>query len=115
MKSFTHNYKGYGIHPSSCMVHVVKEGDIHHILFEEREEDVGTSVTNASEQIATEIVSLLDLDHTKCRFYETYHYDDRIDEISYTWNEGEARNPTWSHGVKEDIVKLFKDVLEWDR
>ena len=96
--SFRHEFKGWGIHPSACNVHVEKNLDTQEcrILFEDIDE--GTSVTNASEQLATEIVKLMELDHTKCRFFETYA-DGRtdVDEIEYDWINGVAKNPKWKH------------------
>ena len=95
MNSFYHNYKGYGIHPSECLIHTNVIDDITHICFEDR--GIGTSVTNASEQLATEIVDKLELDMSKCKFYERYpqYTTATIDNITYTWNNNIASNPEW--------------------
>jgi hypothetical protein len=98
MEVFQHNYKGFGAHPSKCMVYVKKVtnpryGDTTFICFEDL--GVGTSVTNASEQLATEIVEKLGLEPEKTRFFETYDKK-TLDEISYSWLDYKASSPDWS-------------------
>ena len=92
MKKFRHKFKGFKIHPSACNVYIHSNDDNHYILFEDIDE--GTSVTNASEQLATEIISLLKLDPDDCHFFETYsqYEDSTIDGISYKWLNKEAFN-----------------------
>ena len=97
MEVFQHEYLGLGVHPSVCMVYVKKVtnpryGDVHYVCFEEL--DKGTSVTNASEQLATEIVQKLGLEPEAIRFFETYDRE-TIDEISYSWKDLVASNPKW--------------------
>jgi len=103
MKSFLHHFRGFGIHESDCMVHIIENDGKHFVLFEDI--DSGTSVTNSSEQLAGEIVREYKLDPNNCRFFETYRqYDyDTFDEIEYTWKMlklGEldmwhAKKPNW--------------------
>jgi len=72
----------------------------------------GTSVTNASEQLATEIVNNFLLNPGDCRFFETYQeYNyESFDEIEYTWVEKgshwEASGPQWRPG-DENYKPLF--------
>ena len=108
MKKFRHEFKGYGIHPSTCSVYIHSDDDGHYILFEDLNE--GTSVTNASEQLATEIVSLLKLDPFDCRFFEIYpqYKDSVINEISYTWSNREACIPKWNFTIEDKINEIFK-------
>lgn len=103
-KTFNHNFKGYGTHPSECAVHIIDDNDKKLIVFEDL--DKGTSVTNASEQLATEIVSLEGLDFTKCKFFETY-VEGLFDEVTYTWNNGEAKNPVWQP-ISESMHRALK-------
>lgn len=91
MKHFKHNFRGYSVHLSVCNVYVHTEDDNHYVLFENIGE--GTSVTNASEQLASEITKSLALDPEKCRFFETYREfdNDSFDEITYQWKDGVAQ------------------------
>lgn len=95
-QEFQHEFKGFGIHPSTCSVKVVSEDMRHVIYFEDLNH--GTSVTNASEQLASEIVQLLNLSPEDCRFFETYDGIE-FDEISYDWDlkrgKWSASNPEW--------------------
>lgn len=103
MDIFTHNFKGFGSFPSKCKVYIKVIDDIHHICFEDL--GIGTSITNASEQLATEIREKYGLNPELCKFYETYNYDDRtFDEIIYTWENGIARSPEW---MPSDNEKIF--------
>ncbi len=99
-----YEYKGFGIHDSKCNIHFKKVGDFTFILFEDI--DQGTSVTNASEQLATEVVNKFDLNPEKCRFFETYRkYGEDVDEITYDWSmiskstklAWKAQKPQWKH------------------
>jgi hypothetical protein len=84
-QEFYHEFKGFGRVISQIKVKIFSDDGEHFILFEDIND--GTSVTNASEQLATEIVQKLKLDHDECRFFETYsqyNYED-IDEIDYSW------------------------------
>jgi len=75
--------------------------------------DVGTSVTNASEQLAQEIVNLFSLRPQDCRFFETYSEFDyeTFDEIEYDWwpdlYHWEARSPKWKPVIEDDLIPLF--------
>jgi hypothetical protein len=117
MKSFRHEYKGFGVHHSACMVHIENIDGTNFIIFEDLSE--GTSVTNASEQIATEVVKLLRLDPKECRFFETYPYNEsRLDEIFYTWDlDKQAFNASWEPFMEhiETIETIFENITQWDR
>ena len=96
MKLYIHNYQGYGVHPSKCRVHIKNVGITTWIGFENL--GYGTSVTNASEQIASGIVQRELLDPASCKFFEWYpEYEGTVDEVSYRWNGPEASNPEWKH------------------
>lgn len=97
MEVFQHEYEGFGTHPSKCMVYIKKVtnprySDTMFVCFEDLGE--GTCVTNASEQLATEIVKKMGLDPENTRFFETYDRQ-QLDEITYSWKDLEASNPKW--------------------
>jgi hypothetical protein len=93
---FQHEFKGYGRVPSTCSVKVVSTDNEHAVYFEDLNH--GTSVTNASEQLASEIVDMLNLSPEDCRFFETYTREE-FDEITYEWefkrNKWIAKDPVW--------------------
>jgi len=111
-REYIHTFKGFGRVPSHCVVRIDsdKEALKHLILFIDTND--GTSVTNVSEQLASEIINKIGAEPENCRFFETYEqYDyDTFDEIVYKWEfkdkEWEASEPKWMPGP-EDIKKLF--------
>jgi len=110
-KEFIHEYKGYGVHPSQCLVKMFTDDGDTFICFIDM--GVGTSVTNASEQLAQEIVNKFDLRPGDCRFFETYkQYNyESFDEIEYSWwpdkDHWEARSPKWKMVLENDLKELF--------
>lgn len=122
IQEFIHEFKGFGRVPSKCKVKIFPDKRETLICFEDIEE--GTSVTNASEQLASEIVDIMDLDPDWCRFFETYrrsnkkldgisYYYDGVDEITYEWEfrlgRWEAKNPEWK-SAPEEIECIFTNV-----
>lgn len=96
MKTYNHSFKGYGVHPSTVAVFIILgEDGKTWIGFEDLNQ--GTSVTNASEQLATEIVKKEGLVPANCRFFEWYsQYEQDLDEIEYSWKPGNiAKDPVW--------------------
>lgn len=106
MKTFRFDYKGYGNFPSWCMIHYTFHSIKYIIVFENGE---GTSVTNMSEQLATDIVKKLGLKHEECLFFEKYPENDYIDQIFYTWKNNIASNPKWK---RVEGVKIINDLLK---
>ena len=119
-QEFIHVFKGFGRVPSQCLVKMYSDDGETMICFVDL--GVGTSVTNASEQIASEIVTEYNLYPTDCRFFETYQqYDyETFDEIVYEWTQGktpggfliswEAKHPEWKPG-EEHLKQLFIKTL----
>lgn len=105
-KHFIHSFKGFGRVPSSIRVKIFSDDGENFILFEDIND--GTSVTNASEQLASEIVEREGFNPGDCRFFETYsqYGYDSIDEIKYNWNGKTAKNPQWSPSEPE-IREMF--------
>lgn len=102
METFYHEFKGFGTIPSKCEIRIIKDPLLGVFICFVNIGD-GTSVTNSSEQLATEIVNKFGYDPNECRFFETYaEYDyDVFDEIEYTWEKkgdpykNVARLPKW--------------------
>ncbi len=102
-----HEYKGYGVHPSKCGVHIIREDGFIFVVFEDLNQ--GTSVTNASEQLATEVVEKCNLNPEECIFLETY--GDDLDQIQYSWDGKRAYNPNWCMMDKSQLA-ILKNNLE---
>lgn len=105
-QEFYHKFKGFGMNPSKINVRIFSDDGENFVLFIDINE--GTSVTNASEQLATEIVEKMNFNPQDCRFFETYsqyNYED-IDEIEYTWKGLIAENPQWKPSDPE-IREMF--------
>ena len=106
LKEFTHPFKPiFHQEYSTCFIRMYNVDGKTFILFEDI--DGGMSVTNASEQIASEIVEDWKLNPIDCRFFETYRqYDyDTFDEITYVWREKKAYNPSWKPA--EEFKSIF--------
>ena len=100
--SYVHEFKGFGNCDCKCRVHIKEVPNprydtTYFVCFEDI--GIGTSVTNISEQLATEIVDKHNLDPQNCRFFESYVYNNEprsLDEIKYTWDGKKASKPDWS-------------------
>lgn len=110
IKQFEHEFAGFHGMAAKCIVKIFSDDGDHFICFEDIGE--GTSVTNASEQLATEIVNKMDYNPDDCKFFETYsQYNyDTFDEIVYDWNfdnkKWKAKYPKWipANDFKEVFV-----------
>ena len=105
-QDFIHEFLGFHRIPSSCRVLMFSDDGDHFILFEDI--DDGTSVTNVSEHLVTDIVEKIKLNPGECRFFEAYYeyQHDTVDEYEYTCNGNKAKNPRWKPAPKE-IRGLF--------
>lgn len=112
---FEHDYLGYNWTRSRCNVKIFSDDGDNYICFENL--GIGTSVTNASEKLATQIVAKMHMNPGDCRFFESYRENDNdtFDEIEYTWkskigHDGqkywEAENAKWKPGPIE-IEDIF--------
>jgi len=112
-RKFFHEFKGFGRIPSRILVKIYSDDGENIILFEDLDE--GTSVTNSSETLASEITNKMGFNPGDCTFFETYsqyHYDS-FDEIKYTWakkpdGKWEAKSPRWKP-AGEGIRRLFME------
>jgi hypothetical protein len=98
--SFMYDFKGYGGCKSKCKVSLIKEE--HHTIVVFTDIGMGTSVTNYSEHLATQIRELLGLDPTTTLWAEEYHAGKKehtLDQIQYNWDEdaGKYYAPKWRH------------------
>jgi hypothetical protein len=94
---FIHQFKGFGINKSECKVEIWKLQDKALVLFTDTGK--GTSVTNASEQLVTEIYNqylIKDYKPNQCLFSETY---DRIqiDIVLPNWQGNKCHRVGWKH------------------
>jgi len=110
-KEIIHSFKGFNRIPSSCIVRIFSDDGEHLICFIDIND--GIFVTNASEQLASEIVNKMRVNPSDCSFFETYsQYNyDTFDEAKYTWTEKsdgrwEAKSPRWKP-ASNNIKKLF--------
>ena len=120
-QEFIHVFKGFGRVSSQCLVRMYEDDGETMICFVDLGD--GTSVTNASEQLASEIVNEYNLLPGDCRFFETYQqYNyEAFDEIEYEWKKTtkfidngmrsimvwEAKHPAWKPCDEEQIKELF--------
>ena len=98
-QEFTHDFMGYGRVPSTCMVRMfTDDGDSFFCFIDINQ---GTSVTNASEDLAMQMVNKFILRPEDCKFFETYsQYNyESFDEIEYSWTPvgttWKAESPKW--------------------
>ena len=117
METFIHEYKGFGGCESRCKVYMVSDSPLTHFCFEELDDNYGTSVTNMSEYLATQMIQIFNLKPYECFFYETYPHsgkDRSFDEIKYIWIIDEspkstilkATKPHWKPSDKREIFEL---------
>lgn len=121
---FEHNFKGYGSHPSTVRVHIFSKEDLKIVVFEDLGK--GTSVTNASEQLATEVARLkkINPDPNKTVWLECYPYyggNWDFDQITYKFtlalglvkNEYIFSEPNWKPMRNEIVIKWLKAKMQW--
>jgi hypothetical protein len=113
MKTYIHEYKGFGIHPSRCKIYIQTVGIQTWIGFENLGE--GTSVTNASEQLASEIVEKELLNPISCKFFEWYpEYEGNVSEVTYRWKGPEASHAEWSHYCRPESNPFLTGDFPFD-
>lgn len=104
---FEHSYIGFGTHPSKCNVKVWVFGMYLFVLFTDLGK--GTSVTNASEQLVTEVYSVIKMqssfthfDKKDYFFAETYEgKNEGVDLVIPVWKGETAIDVDWQHiGIK---------------
>ncbi|MBA7532320.1 hypothetical protein ES705_24546 [subsurface metagenome] len=118
MKTILHQFKGFNVYDSECLIHI-DNSDPEEILICFEDIGKGTSVTNFSEQLATEIIALKGWDPGKCRFFEYYSKRlEEVDEVVYEWSENRVasepdRKPFKS--PESDNIGIINFILEFKR
>jgi hypothetical protein len=97
---FEHSFLGFGNCQSKCNVKVWKSGDKRLVVLSDMGK--GTSVTNAAEQIITELYNskLKNLPKDNLIFAETYPYveeDQTFDQIIPEWDGNSVKRVSWKH------------------
>lgn len=100
-----YDFKGYGIHPSTCKVQIWEDAGKNVVLFTDL--GIGTSVTNASEQLAEEIKPKLT--RMTVGFFECYaHLEGIYDQIFYQIRDGKCASPDWKRMPAGEFEKLIE-------
>ncbi len=75
--------------------------------------DPGQSITNAAEELATQLVAAFNMEPDQARFIEHYtpasyegSHDTSYDEVTFTWQGKQARNPQWRRLQPHEIADL---------
>jgi len=108
---------------ASCGLRIVRDGEQTVVVLTELPDNPGMSVTNAAEEIATQVRREFGLDPDQTRWIEHYpkwqhhihrqlHTESSIyDEIIYTWIDYEATQPEWQRLTYEEVeILLDEDV-----
>lgn len=107
-----------------CRVRIYEGTDQTIVVISEAADNPGMSVTNASKDIATQVVRAFNLDPARTRWIEhypqeawRYHGREEIkpatyDEVFYSWRELEAREPGWQRIPLEEIEILTGEEPE---
>ena len=89
-----------------------KEDGAHLVMFTEIPENVGTSITNRSEHLATTVCKEFQLDPTKTVFIEHYPLRGQFKEsyalVTYTWQGATAKGAQWKYIPLEDATTLLE-------
>jgi hypothetical protein len=107
---------------SSCNIVVISNHENFLFIFEDIRH--GSSVTNSSEELATDMLRKHNLDPNNCRFFETYPENNynTFEEIDYIWVSGflvigkqiswKATRASWKPGdlrIKDAFFKAKED------
>lgn len=97
MGSYKYEYTALNGVKSACNIYIMRFGKVKYIGFENINE--GVSVSNSSEQLATNIVKLYEWKHNDCLFFEWGNKEfnnNWIEEVIYEWDEKNvARKADW--------------------
>lgn len=118
-------YVGYYGAIALCRLQMLRKGDTALVMFTELEDNPGTSVTNASEKLATMVVQEFELAPHKCLFVEHYPADrltgkgETYSIVNYEWENADrakgmpvAREASWEHLEAPDASALLLRLLE---
>lgn len=103
IRDFVHEFKGFGNCHSECDVTIWESETMNVVLFTDR--GVGTSVTNFSEGLATQMKPIVT--RPVIRFFEKYDDNENPDEIFYTELNGRFVSPEWKPFTADQFETLI--------
>jgi len=113
-----YDYLGFGRFPSHCGLEIIQKGNKYIVILTELEDNEGTSVTNAIEDIATQIKNtrLANVNANDIIFIEHYEkiFDDKetYDVVTLSYDEQLKRyfQPRWNR--ISDIQEFINSIGE---
>lgn len=113
LKEGSHDFKGYGIHDSKINYHIYQTDDAKVVVLIDLGK--GTSVTNAAEQLATELTVAENLNHKEVKWMELYpYYNHSAAWIDFKYDEmsEEYSSPDWTPVPESDkLLYLLKQTI----
>lgn len=109
-----HRYEPWPGNKSQCRVRIYTHGDQNLVILEEMNGNQGMSVTNYSEELATELARKYRLDPAKTTWIEHYpkglwyrekDTPEEWDVITYAWENGKASDPHWRRIAGEQLER----------
>ncbi len=102
-----YNYKGLGVHDSKCEIFI--NGNV--VFASELVDSAGTSITNAAEDIATDICNEFGIKFKELVWIEHYPergmYDETFDLVTFEVIGGRLYNPSWKRISKDKAYDLM--------
>lgn len=103
-------FEGFWKCESKCGVTIKKQDEKITVILTELDDNPGTSITNAYEEIATKLHNeqLQHVDPTSIRWIEHYsskRYGETFDEVSLHWDGRKYSSPVWTR-LKDDVFEL---------
>jgi hypothetical protein len=98
-----------------CRIRLYKHDGRQVVVASEVADNPGMSVTNAAEDLATQVVAYYKLDIERLIWIEHYPADRRLDApttfdlVRFTWAEGTASDPEWRRLTFEEVERLTGD------
>lgn len=99
------DFLGYGIHPSRCHLKIVEHEGLATVTLTELMDNPGTAVTNAIEDLATEVFrqfltgyaleNIRWIEHYPERRFGKEMVEESFDEVTLTWDGRKFRSPQW--------------------
>jgi hypothetical protein len=109
----TFEYKPFPHHRlARCRVRLYEHDGQQVVVATEIDGNPGMSVTNAAEDIATQLVTDYGLDIERLVWIEHYCYPDedhKFDLVRFTWEDGKASDPQWRCITFEEAERLTGD------
>ncbi len=99
---------------SHCHLRILQNDQETLVIATEVNTNPGTSLTNAAEIIATNVVKRWQLDPTRTRFIEHYTpesfegADEEYKEVRFTWISQQADDPEWRMLSPQEVAALLE-------